>query len=156
VNTNEPVKILFRYHSAALEEVIVETMWADVIDEAQGLYKLNSIPFYGPPVASGDIFFAEYDESEQMLTYQKTIQCSGNSIVQVVLMDASKEINETRKIFEDMGCQSEKVNERYFAMEILSTTDYAPIKKKLALMEEQELLSYAEPCLSEKHRLESI
>ncbi len=80
---NNSVKILFRYHSSVLDEWTVETMWADVVDEDKGFYKLDSIPFYGPLVASDDIIFAEYDKDEERLTYRETIENSGNSIVTV-------------------------------------------------------------------------
>jgi len=146
------VKILFRFHSDVLDEATVETMWAIVVDSDKGLYKLDSIPFYAPLVASDDIVLAEFDDQEQMLTYRKTIEYSGNSTVQVVLMDKSKEIDQIRDIFKELGCVSEKVNEGYFSMEIPSTVDYRNIKRKLDELEEKEIIGYAEPCLSDRHR----
>src|SRR6266498_5771660 len=117
-SNNNHVKILFRFFNKVLDEVTVETMWAIIVNEHKGLYKLDSIPFYAPLVASDDIVFAEYDEQEQMLTYRKTIEYSGNSTVQVVLMDKAKDVNTIRDLFKDLGCISEKVNEGYFSMEI--------------------------------------
>jgi hypothetical protein len=146
------VKILFRFHSDVLDEETVETMWATVVDKDKGLYKLDSIPFYAPLVASDDIVSAEFDEQEQMLTYRKTVKYSGNSTVQVVLMDKSKDINQIRDTFKELGCVSEKVNEGYFSMEIPSTIDYKNIKKKLDELENQETIGYAEPCLADGHR----
>ncbi len=145
------VKILFRYYSNVLEQETVETMWATIVDKDKGLYKLDNIPFYGPVVASDDIVFAEYDETEEMLTYRRTVEHSGNSIIQVVLMDKSKDINDIRKIFEGLDCISEKVNDGYFAMEVLFDKDYKPIKQKLTELEDEGTIGYAEPCLSEKH-----
>jgi hypothetical protein len=145
------VKIVFRYYSNVLEQETVETMWATIVDKDKGLYKIENIPFYGPLVASDDIVFAEYDNSEQMLTYRKTVESSGNSIIQIVLMDKSKDINEIRKTFEDLGCISEKINDGYFAMEVLSGQDYKPIKQKLTELKAKEIVDYAEPCLSTKH-----
>jgi len=49
------VKILFRFHSDVLDEETVETMWATIVDKDKGFYKLDSIPFYAPLVASDDI-----------------------------------------------------------------------------------------------------
>lgn len=145
------VKILFRFFSNVLDEWTVETMWAETVDSAKGLYKLDSIPFYAA-VASDDIVFAEYDESEQMLTYRDTVEYSGNSIIQVVLMDTTKDINAVRDIFNELGCLSEKLNDRYFAMEIPANIDYLPIKKKLNELEGSGVIAYAEPCLSENHQ----
>jgi hypothetical protein len=112
------VKILFQFYSDIFEEEMVETMWTTVVDRNKGLYKLGNIPFYAPLVASDDIVFAEFDEQQQMLTYRKTVEYSGNSIIQVVLMDKSKDINSIRKTFEEFGCVSEKVNDGYFSMEV--------------------------------------
>jgi len=145
------VKILFRYYSNVLEEETVETMWATVVDKDKGFYKLDNIPFYGPLVASDDIVFAEYDETNQMLVYRRTVEHSGNSIIQVVLIDKSKNLDDIRKIFEDQDCISEKVNDGYFAMEVLFDKDYKPIKQTLTELEEKGIIGYAEPCLSEKH-----
>lgn len=147
------VKILFRFHSDVLDEETVERMWATVVDKDKGLYKLDSIPFYVPLVASDDIVFAQFDDQEQMLTYRKTVEYSGNSTIQIVLMDKSKDSNQIRDIFKELGCVSEKVNKGYFSMEIPSTVDYKDIKKKLDELEMQKIIDYAEPCLAEGHRL---
>ncbi len=152
-DTNDKsVKILFRYYSSVLDEWTVETMWAEVIDVDKGLYKLDSIPFYGPLVASDDIVFAEYDEDEERLTYRETIENSGNSIVTVVIMDKTYDINSIRDIFKNMGCLSERVNDAYFSMEVLADKNYKPIKQKLTELEDEGIIGYAEPCLSENHR----
>jgi hypothetical protein len=145
------VKILFRFHNEILEEETVETLWATIVDVEKGLYKLDNIPFYAPLVASDDIVFAEYDEQEKMLTYRKTFEYSGNSTVQVIIMDRNKDINEIRNIFKKLGCISERANDGYFSMEIPMEVDYKPIKKKLDELEKIETIGYAEPCLSNQH-----
>jgi len=146
------IKILFRFHSDVLDEETVETMWATIVDKDKGLYKLDSIPCYAPLVASDDIVFAEFDKQEEMLTYRKTVEYSGNSTVQIVLMDKSKDINQIRDHFKELGCVSEKVDEGYFSMEIPSTVDYKNIKKKLDELEMLETIGYGEPCLAVGHR----
>jgi len=152
--TDKSVKILFRYYSSVLDEWVVETMWAETIDEEKGFYKIDSIPFYGPLLASDDIVFAEYDNDEERLTYRRTVENSGNSIVTVVIMDKTHDINEIRDIFKDLGCLSERVNDGYFSIEVLFEKNYAPIKRKLLDLEEKGIIGYAEPCLSQKHRTE--
>jgi hypothetical protein len=146
------VKILFRFHSDIFDEEMVEKMWATIVDKDKGLYKLDNIPFYAPLVASDDVVFASFDEREQMLTYRRTVEYSGNSTVQVVLMDKSQDINSIRDTFEKLGCVSEKVNEGYFSMEVPVAVNYKPVKLKLDEMESKEIIGYAEPCLSDDHR----
>jgi len=145
------VKILFRFFSSVLDEWTVETIWADIVDAEKGLYKIDSIPFYAP-VASDDIVFAEYDDTGQMLTYRKSVEHSGNSTVQVVLIDTKTDINNIRDIFSKMGCISEKLNDGYFSMEIPFDKDYTLIRQKLMELEDKEIIGYAEPCLSDKHQ----
>lgn len=151
---SEQVKILFNFHSDIFDEQMVETVWADKIDQEKGLYKIDNIPFYIPLVASEDIVFAEFDETEQMLTYIKTIEYSGRTVVQVIIMDKTTETNVIRDIFHKLGCESEKANEGYFSMEIPANLDYKPIKKELDRMENSEIICYAEPTISDKHREE--
>ena len=150
---DEFVKVLFRFHSNIFDEEMVETMWTTTVDKEKGLYKLDNIPFYAPLVASDDIVFAEYDKQEESLTYRKTIHYSGNSTIQVMLMDETKNINLIRDSFQELGCVSEKVNDKYFSMEIPAEVNYGPIKQKLDHLEIKEIIGYAEPCLSDKHRL---
>lgn len=145
-------KVLFRYHSNVLDEVIVETMWAIKVDEKNGIYKLDSIPFYGAEIATDDEFLAEYDESEKMVTYRKTIKYSGNSIVLVSIINDKINKEEIREEFKTLNCASEGLNDFYFSMEIMATSDYAVIKKRLDEYVTQRLIEYAEPCLSEKHQ----
>ena len=149
---NNYVKILFRFYSDVLDEETVEIMWATIVDKDKGLYKLDNIPFYAPLLASDDIVFAEFDNQEQMLTYRRTEEYSGNSTIQIVLMDKTKDINQIRDVFKALGCVSEKANEGYFSMQIPSTIDYTYIKKKLDELEIQEIIAYAESCLAVGHR----
>lgn len=146
------VKILFRFYSNILDEETVETMWATIVDKDKGLYKLDSIPFYVPLIASDDIVFAEFDEQEEMLTYRNIVEYSGNSTVHVVLLEKAQDINKIRKVFKELGCITEKLNEGYFSMEIPSTVDYKNIKAKLEELEKQEIIGYAESCLADGHR----
>ncbi len=144
-------KILFRFYSDILDEWTVETMWAEIMDAEKSLYKLDSIPFYAPSIASDDIVFAEYDESEKMLTYRDTFEYSGNSTIHVVIIDKSADINSVRDNFKELGCVSERLNHGYFAMEIPASEDYGPIKKKLDDLKNCGMIDYAESCLSDKH-----
>jgi hypothetical protein len=141
------VKILFRFFSNILDEWTIETMWAQIVDKDKGLYKIDSIPFYAP-VASGDIIFAEYDNAEQRLIYRETVEPSGSSTIQVVIVDKAILTNNIRDIFTAFGCSSEKFREGYFVLEVPADKDYKPIKQKLSELESKGVLDYAEPVLS--------
>jgi hypothetical protein len=150
-NPEDYTKVLFRYHSDTLDEVVAETMWAKKIDEEKGLYQLDSIPFYGPAIATDDIFYAEFDDAEDILTYQKTMESSGNSIIQVYLLEEETIIEKIQEEFRDLSCKSEGFDEVFFSMEILATKNYAFINKKLEEYARKKILAYAEPMLSKKH-----
>ena len=147
------VKILFSFHSNLLDEWTVETMWAQVVDKDKGLYKIENIPFYAS-VACDDIVFAEHDDTEKRLTYRETIEPSGNSTIQVVMMDNNTVTNDIREIFNALGCESEKAHEGYFVLEIPANLDYKPIKDVLSELRENNIIDYAEPVLSDNHQYE--
>ena len=147
----EHVKVLFRYHSDVLEEEVVETMWAVPVDIGNGLYRLDTIPFYGPPIATDDIFFAEHDENEKMLTFREVRKHSGNSILQIILMCEPFDSADLRGKLIELGCPSEELNDRYFVVEVPASVDYGPVKALLSELSTLEQIGYAEPVLSDLH-----
>jgi hypothetical protein len=149
-------KILFRYYSDLLEDTVVETMWGEIIDLEKGYFKLDNIPFFGPLIATDDIFFAEYDEDEELLVYRKTIESAGNSILQVVILEKGFDKEIIREELKSINCVSEGLNEALFAVEVLRDTDYSIVKDLLNQYELQEIIEFAEPCLSEKHRADLL
>ncbi|MBW1658410.1 DUF4265 domain-containing protein [Flavobacterium quisquiliarum] len=149
-------KILFKYYSDYLDEVVSETMWAEIIDLEKGLFKLDNIPFFGPLIATDDIFYAEYDETEERFMHRKTIQNSGNSIVQIAILEKGFDKEIIREKLKAINCLSEGLNETFFAAEIVKDVDYALVRSVLNDYEAQEIIEYAEPCLSEKHRTDLL
>lgn len=145
------VKILFRFYSDVLGEQTVETMWAEVMDEDAGIYLLNSIPFYAPDLASGDIISAVYDSDEGMLTYKETVSFSGNSTVQVVLLDKTAVSTDIMDLFQDLGCVTEGFDDSYFVIDVPVGLNYSPVRAKLIALTEKGTIDYAEPCLSAEH-----
>jgi len=87
-----------------------------------------------------------------MLTYIETIEYSGNSLVQVVIMGKSIATNDIRDIFNSLDCKSEKFKEGYFVIEVLADKQYEPIKQKLSELQDKGIIDYAEPVLSEQHQ----
>lgn len=149
-------KILFKYYSDYLDEVVSETMWAEIIDLEKGLFKLDNIPFFGPLIATDDIFYAEYDETEEKFMHKKTIQNSGNSIVQIAVLEKGFDKEIIREKLKAINCLSEGLNETFFAVEIAKDVDYSLVRSLLNDYETQEIIEYAEPCLSEKHRADLL
>lgn len=148
-------KILFKYYSTYLEEIVSETMWAEIIDLEKGYFKLDNIPFFGPLIATDDIFRAEYDENEKVFMHKETIENSGNSIVQVLVLQEGfdKEIIREKLT---INCVSEVLNDTFFAVEILRNTDYSLVKSILDEYESLAVIEFAEPCLSDKHRTDLL
>ena len=149
-------KILFKYYSDYLDEVVSETMWAEIIDLEKGLFKLDNITFFGPLIATDDIFYSEYDETEERFMHRKTIQNSGNSIVQIAILEKGFDKEIIREKLKAINCLSEGLNETFFAAEIVKDVDYALVRSVLNDYEAQEIIEYAEPCLSEKHRTDLL
>ena len=146
-------KLMFRFYSHALDKWMTETLWADVINEEANLYKLNNIPFFAA-VAPGDIVHAPYSEKNQMPTCSETVEYSGNSLIQVIMMDDSIMTNNVRDIFNAMGCPSEKYKEGYFVVEIPAEKDYGPVREQLQKLQAAGTIDYAEPVLSVNHDYE--
>jgi hypothetical protein len=149
-------KILFKYYSTYLEEIVSETMWAEIIDEEKGLYKLDNIPFFGPLIATDDIFRAEYDESEKTFIHKETIESSGNSILQVLILEEGFDKQVIIDNLKAINCISESLNDTFFAVEIVKDVDYSIVKNLLLEYESNSILEFAEPCLSEKHRTDLL
>ncbi|MEO7310564.1 MAG: DUF4265 domain-containing protein [Chitinophagaceae bacterium] len=147
---NQLVKILFRFYSNLLDQWTVETMWAAVVDADKGHYQIKNTPFYAS-IAFEDIVFAEYDETEGMLTYRDTFEFSGNSTIQVVMMSKAIAMNDVMQLFNEMGCGFEGFSESYFVLNIPADKDYQPIKRKLSELQDQGVIDYAEPVLSDQH-----
>jgi hypothetical protein len=146
------VKILFRFYSEVLEQETVETIWAITVNPAVGLYQLDSIPFYALGIATDDIVHAEYDDTEEMLTFREMVKPSGNSNIWVVILDYKTMIETVMDIFFDLDCNSEALGDRYFALEIKASSNYFRIRDKLNKLKADGIIDYAEACLSEEHQ----
>ncbi len=156
-NTSESgnsCKILFRFYTDVLEKWTVEKLWATEIDITKGWYRIDNIPFYIKSVACDDVVFAEYDEDEQFLTFRELIIPSGNSTIQVVIMDPSLETNAIRQLLDSLGCSSEKCREGYFVLDIPAIISYDPVKALLNELFSKNSIDYAEAYLSDRHREE--
>jgi hypothetical protein len=151
MNDNNSVEILFSFYSDILEQDSTEIMPAEVVDADKGYYKITGIPFYVPILAAGDVVKAKFDEAQQMLTYVETIDYSGNSTIHVIITDEELEVETVLNLFTRLGCRCRGKNSHYVAVEIPADMNYLPIKERLELMEQDEVISYAETCLARGH-----
>ncbi|KRD10524.1 hypothetical protein ASE21_12570 [Flavobacterium sp. Root901] len=149
-------KILFKYYSDYLEETVSETMWAEIVDLEKGLFKLDNIPFFGPLIATDDLFYAEFDKDEDRLVYKETIENSGNSIVQVIILEKEFDKEIIREKLKAINCLSEGLNDNFISVEVVRDVDYSIVRSVLNEYESQEIIQYAEPCLSDKHRADLL
>jgi Domain of unknown function (DUF4265) len=149
---NQPVSILFRFQSEVLDQEVIEIMRAETVKLEMGKFKILDIPFYTPGIATDDIIHAEYDDSEEMLAYRETLTASGNSTVWIVITNEDTPIEEIQEIFLEMDCDSEEVSERFFAMEVKSTTNYLRVRDMLNKLKSEGIIDFAEPCLSDEHQ----
>lgn len=149
-------KILFKYYSTYLEEIVSETMWAEIVDLEKGYFKLDNIPFFGPLIATDDIFRAEYDENEKFLMHKETIESSGNSILQILVLEKEFDKEIIIEQLKAVNCISESLNDTFFAVEVNKNVDYLIVKSLLEEYESNSIIEIAEPCLSEKHRTDLL
>ncbi len=149
----EMVKVVFRFFSELFDKEMIETMWCLPLDAELGLYKLDNIPFYAPLIAADDVIFAEKDDSEGgMLAFKKVMEASGNSTIHIVRMDESNDIESLLNPVLDLGCNFEGVNENYLALDVPSDVNYGPVRNILDQLEQEDLIGFAESCLSEIHQ----
>ena len=148
----QPVKILFRFFSEMLDLDAEETIWAVPIDTELGIYRIDSIPFYVPKLATDDLVHAQFDADEEMLAYVETVKHSGNSTVWVVILDGPGNIEEVMGDFFELDCNSEAMSGNYFAMEIKAETNYLRIRDELNKWKSSGMIDYAEPCISQSHQ----
>ena len=149
----EMVKVVFRFFSDLFDKEMIETMWCMPLDAELGLYQLDNIPFYAPLMAADDVIFAEKDDSEGgMLAFKKVMEASGNSTIHIVRMDESNSLELVLKPILDLGCNFEGINENYLALDVPSDINYGPVRNILDQLDQDDVIGFAESCLSEIHQ----
>lgn len=139
-------KVYFQFFNDILNEDYVESVWASIVDEKEGHYKLKNIPFFVTGYSSEDIIYTELEEDR--LVVKGLIEESGNSTLQII---SFKEENAGRvqQRLEEFGCAWEGSHlPGYFSVDIPADLDYEPVREYLADLEEKGMLSYREACLA--------
>lgn len=123
----------------------IESVWATKEGE---YYRINNIPFFSPNIALNDLIKAELDEGA--LYFDKLIEASGHSVVQIVFLDETSH-SSTEKELENMGCTWEGSHVRnLISVDIPPIVNYAKVKEYLDEREAAGILSYREACLAHK------
>lgn len=138
-------KLIFRFFNTVLDKDYVESVWAQTVDEEQGVYQLDNIPFFVTSYALGDIVLAEDEDGE--LVVKGLVEESGNTTLQIIAMQA--DVVDIQQALQELGCSWEESHlADYFSVNVPSVARYAPIKKYLRKAEKQGLLSFREACLA--------
>lgn len=144
-------QIAIQYHSEVLEKETEEILWGILVDQDKKLFQIDNIPFYGPELSCEDLVHAVYDEKEKRYQFMHVDQPSGNSTIQVIVQ---KEKYNREDLYNEIlyaQTEIEVVDDYYFVINVPVQTDYKNVYAILAALEEEEVISFAEPNLSPKH-----
>ena len=144
-------QIAIQYHSEVLEKETEEILWGIVIDASKNLFQVDNIPFYGPELSCEDIIYATYNEQEKRYKLEYIETPSGNSTLQVMVL---KEKYNREDLYNEIlyaQTEIELVDDYYFVINVPVKTDYKNVYAILAALEEEQVISFAEPNLSPKH-----
>ncbi|WP_426492103.1 DUF4265 domain-containing protein [Hymenobacter sp. 102] len=144
------VKVVFHFFNTVLDEDYVESLWAEVVDQNQGLYRLDNVPFFVTSYSLGDIVLAEMEEGQ--LVVKGLEEESGNTTLQIMLLQADMR-SKVQQALEKLGCDWEESHlPGYFSVNVPKTVGYAPIKRYLKQAEKQSIVSFREACLAHSVR----
>lgn len=149
-------KILFSFYSDILDSETTEELFCAPVNESDGYYQLLQFPFYLPKLAKDDIIWAGNPGSEGLLTYRSTVEYSGNSTIHVAILDEEYNIEAICNFFDNLGCETAKLNLKYFAIHVPAAMNYFGIKRRLDELEREKIIDYAESCLSKGHSYRNI
>jgi len=144
--SKEYTKVYFEFFNDILEEDYVESVWAAIVNEKEGHYKLKNIPFFVKGYASEDTVYAELEE--ERLIVKGLVEESGSSTIQIICFK-EENAGEIQKRLEELGCAWEGSHlPGYFSVDVSVDLDYEPIREYLSEQEKKEILGYREACLA--------
>ncbi len=146
------VPLLLYYLSEVTGDETAETVQALPVDASKGLYRIAGIPLYAPGLAKGDIVQATAERPDAVLVFRRMLAPSGNSTIQVFVMDHANDAPTLHEIFQDLGCETATTGSGYFVMDVPVHVDYNKVKRQLDDYAFGNILDYAEPCLSAQHQ----
>lgn len=109
-------------------------------------YRIKSIPLYASKIALYDLIGVR--KREGVLYFQKIIESSGRSVVQILVFKEG-EIKEVERDLDRFGCIWRRGNDRHLiAFDVPKHMAYQPIKEWLDRGEGEQKWGYREACLS--------
>ena len=116
-----------------------ESVWA--IEEETGRYKVDSIPFFIKGLSTDDVISASTVDGE--LHFKEIVRPSGNSILRVVVYDAS--VEQLRHDLQQLNCETELCNiPGFFSVEVPASVDIRPVLDFLLKGENEGRWEYEE------------
>jgi hypothetical protein len=153
-NSKKEMRVRFEFYNHILDRDEVETMYADLVDEKEGFYKLDNIPFFVTGFAADDIVKAEKVD-DGLPKVIELIEESGNSTINIFFLDKDndeyskkilKELNGLGGEYEGM----EGVIKGYYSLNIPKDKDYKTIYNFLT--KENGKLDFREACIGHKSK----
>ncbi|MEC4113091.1 DUF4265 domain-containing protein [Myroides pelagicus] len=145
-------QVVIKYYSEVLEKDTEEILWGVVIDTNKGLYRIDNIPYYGPELSCEDIVHATKQKNNDRPVVQYIETYSGNSTVQVIVQKDKYDRDDLYNEILYANTEIEVVDDYYFVINVPSQTDYKNVYAILSALEDEKVISFAEPMLSPKHQ----
>ncbi|RFP66668.1 DUF4265 domain-containing protein [Hymenobacter lapidiphilus] len=142
----ESVKVSFHFFNEVLDEDYVESLWATVVDEKKGWYRLSNVPFFVTGYAFDDIVYAV--EENDSLVVQALVEESGNSTIQLIFFEGADKNNIQQKL-EALGCGWEGSHlPNYISIDVPVEVSYASVHHYLETVAGNGDADYREACLA--------
>lgn len=144
-------QIFIKYYSEVLERDTEEILWAITVNTEKNLFMLDSIPFYGAELSCEDIVSAKWNQDTQLFDFQHIETVSGNTTVQVIVQKDNYNREDLYNEILLSNTEIEVVDDYYFVINVPQKTDYKNVYAILSALEDEKVISFAEPNLSAKH-----
>jgi len=149
-------EVIFQYQSNITNEPVNEVLWAEVINEADSVFMLYSIPLHGFMIAPGDIFVAvqESIDGQDQYVFDHVTNYSGNSVIQVIIPNEENtaEVEQKLNTLAEENCHLEKITDNIILIAVPFEVDYQAVKSLIEALTITEMIDYAEPIISDKHQ----
>ncbi len=144
-------QIAIKYYSDVLERDAEEVLWGITVDKNKNLFKIDSIPFYGAELSCEDVVYATLNTQTNLFELQHIEILSGNSTVQIIVQKEKYNRDDLYNEILLAGTEIEIVDDYYFVINVPQKTDYKNVYAILSALEDEKVISFAEPNLSAKH-----